>query len=1104
MFEYHPVVGDAGQLVAERQPGRLLVVGGDVPAPAEPTTQIRMHPAVDGEVVLSSGVYCFSTHAGTAIMVVATGGAPAEPLRIESPDEDHPLVHAAGWFEHWWADGQTRAVPMPRFGIGAEVVTVPAGQFGVIRTQTLVGGSWSYGVRVEGRTQHLGESSLAEPPMDDDPAEWIRRPAAWASRFSATLTRAKLREQLTDTVYSFRASRTIFRPYQFRPVIRLLATPRLRLLIADEVGLGKTIEAGLVWTELDVRGLANRVLVVCPSMLVSKWRAEMDERFGFELAHLRRQQLDDMLERIERDRLPRRFHAACSMETMRTWSGLQRLGELGVHFDLVIVDEAHAFRNAGTRTPALGHLLSDWADALVFLSATPLNLGNDDLFNLLQLLAPGDFDDRALVEDRLAPNAVLNRVAGSLLDRQVDNEARLGWLRQLDRFTFGPAVTGRPEFGELVALLQRPGMGPADVAEARRLIAALHTLSAVVTRTRKVEIEENKAVRDAINVQVEWTDGEIGFYRAFEEWQVNRALQLGQPVGFVTQMPLRLASSCLPMARQRVIDAGSVSFGPDLDDENGESVDLDVPPAELVRMARDLGDIDTKFDRFLPALLGIVGQGRRVLVFTYSRDTLAYLERRLAPLVRLAVLHGGVVGDERHRIMREFRQGTFDVVVASRVASEGLDFEFCSAVVNYDLPWNPMEVEQRIGRVDRFGQTEEKVVVLNLHTPGTIETDIVARLLLRIGVFEASIGELEPILRAQLDDIRTIAYDFTLTREERNRRIDARLAALETRRQAQEDVEAASAYLSSVDNAEIDGLEQQLVDSGRYVGQSELVTLLEDWAATSPGATCRVSDDNRHLTIRGNATMEHHLRSVHARGERSEAELGELARRLRDEQDIVLVLDQELARTTGAPILSAVHPLTKAALGVPGSTEARWAHLAVTTGETAPGSYLVLLAVARWNGLRQANELWAQAVRLPDGGDAPSTVGSALLAGLAAGLLTDDGPVAVTEGVLNRATHGLLARRSAEEERRRAENESLVATRRISLRETHDRKVAQIRGRINTLRATGKEATIRLHEAQLQNQGRLLADEEAKLESARVGALEVGFIAACTLTVYPT
>lgn len=578
--------------------------------------------------------------------------------------------------------------------------------------------------------------------------------------------------------------------------MRLLETGSLRLLVADEVGLGKTIEAGLVWTELDARGLAHRVLVVCPSMLVPKWCAEMEERFGFDLTELTRPLLDDLLDRVQTDRVPRRFHAVCSIERLRVWSGLARLAELAPHFDLVIVDEAHSFRNADTKSHALGALLSDWADALVFLSATPLNLGNDDLYNLLELLAPGDFDDRSVLEQRLAPNSILNRIGSSFFDRTLDNKVRRRWLAEVDGLAFGPAVTARPEYGALSRLLEAEQLTPATIADAKRLIAQLHTLSAVVTRTRKVEIQEHKAVREAIPIPVDWTPIEAALYREFERWQRERARRRGLPVGFVTQMPLRLASTCLPAACGRVLDWAPAAWEDDdldrFDWESQDDADDLPPPPELIELASRLAGVDTKFDAFVGHLLPIVQSGKRVLVFTFSRAALAYLHERLDPLVRVDVLHGGVDRHGRHAVMRAFRAHDVDVLHASRVASEGLDFEYCSAVVNYDLPWNPMEVEQRIGRIDRFGQVEDKVLILNFHTPGTIETDIIARVHQRIGVFTDSIGELEPILQSRLTDLRRAMLDFELSDDQRQRRLDETLTAIEELSRTSAEVESAS------------------------------------------------------------------------------------------------------------------------------------------------------------------------------------------------------------------------------------------------------------------------------------------------------------------------
>ena len=220
-------------------------------------------------------------------------------------------------------------------------------------------------------------------------------------------------------------------PYQFRPVIKMLRTGSRRLLIADEVGMGKTIEAGLVWSEFEARGQADRVLVVCPSGLVDKWRTEMQDRFGFETEVLGRDGLDNLLDRFETDRFPRRYHAVCSLQRLRVWEHLERLADLSPQFDLVVVDEAHALRNTATRSFALGSLLSEWSDMLLLLSATPLNLGTDDLFNLLQLLEPGEFFDKHTLQVQLEPNAVLSAVYRGVADSQTSTATILAQLQSI-------------------------------------------------------------------------------------------------------------------------------------------------------------------------------------------------------------------------------------------------------------------------------------------------------------------------------------------------------------------------------------------------------------------------------------------------------------------------------------------------------------------------------------------------------------------------------------------------------------------------------------------------------------------------------------------------
>lgn len=1115
-LSYHPVLADVDTVIAAARPDRLLLLGGSVPETMGEAGETRL--LLGNSPQLATGVYRFDGE-DVAVVVASVGGGPASPSEADwTAADDDPLVNAYGWLAHLWPDAQL--VSKPQFGPGDEVLTVPGGQEARVRRRWFSGGSWRYDIRTEGRTVSVREDQVSEPTLDDDPGAWIRRAPAAARGLAATLTRAKLSDRLADTVYSFRATRTVFRPYQFRPVIRLLEAERLRLLIADEVGLGKTIEAGLIWTELDARNQAGRVLVVCPSMLVAKWQFEMEERFGYRPAILDRSGLSDLLDRVETDRLPERYHAICSIERLRTWSGLETLAEIGPRFDLIIADEAHAFRNAETKNHALGALLADWADALVLLSATPLNLGNEDLFTLLGLLSPGDFDDPTTFVQRLQPNAVLNRVAASLLDHAVSNAERRSWLEELGSLAFGPAVTARPEYMELRRLLAHEEMAPRVVVEARSLLARLHALAGTVTRTRKIEIQERKTIRQARALEVQWSAAEADFYRAFDAWQRGVARARRLPVGFLVQMPLRQASSCLPAARDLLLERlGSQGadtmrrlYEDEGDDREGQEendqVDLEElrqPPAGLIQLARSLGGVDSKFEALLPELQKIAGEGKRVLLFTYSRKTLAYLQERLAHHLRVAVLHGDIHGEERSDVMARFRRHEFDLVVATRVASEGLDFEFCSAVVNYDLPWNPMEVEQRIGRIDRIGQVEPKIAILNFHTPGTIDTDIIERVHQRIGVFTDSIGELEPILQSAGPVLRKAIFDLSLSADEQRQQLDQTLAAIEEQARARDQVETAAAYLSAVDQREIDGLEGDLVTSGRYIGQPELVLLLQDWAAGDPGAKCVTSKDGRWLHLTGTAALADQLRDVQAAGERSADEIGRLASAMQAEREISLCLDQELARTAGQPLLSSTHPLVRAALRTPGVRLARFASARCVSGSAPAGHYLVGIALERWRGVRPTAELWTAAVEVQAGTASPPGVGEALLASLAQAELWDEPDlVPLAEQLelrLRSVQTQLMDQLDRESERRRQENEALVTTRRISLRETHERKVAQIRGRMATMRQRGKTGALHLYEAQLRKQEERLRQAEAELDQRREGSMELEYLAVCLLSI---
>ncbi|MEQ3553907.1 helicase-related protein [Pseudonocardia nematodicida] len=656
---------------------------------------------------------------------------------------------------------------------------------------------------------------------------------------------------------------------------------------------------------------------------------------------------------------------------------------------------------------------------------------------------------------------MLHRLERTLLDREVTGAQRMEILDELKAMRFGASLLSRPDVPALRELLARDVLMPAEVVAARRYLADLNALSSVITRTRKAEIDDGKAVRQADTLDVTWSDAESVFYDEYVQWCVRRADAIGMPVHFCMQMPLRLASACLQAARAAVLGSAEDWTPRDEDDPDTERPVSTLPPhRELLEAAERLGvEVDSKFDQLRTIVADLVGQGKRTLLFTFSRPTLAYLRERLAGEARIAVLHGGVPHDERNRIMAAFRAGDYDLVLANRVASEGLDFEFCSAVINYDLPWNPMEIEQRIGRIDRIGQPEEKIRIVNFYNDETIDEKILRRVLDRIGVFERAIGALEPIIRAELATLEKVAFSFTLTPEEKEAETDRSLTAIEAQTAEAERLAGAAPDLLVSNDVDVSGLEQDLVRAGRYVGQHELAHLVHDWATTAGSPGARPAGRDR-IRLRGNGALAEQVNQVVQRGLRSHNEVRQLVHDLREEGDVELLLDQEEARTGGGTLLTATHPLVLAAVHMPEHRQARFAAVRVsdTEGSAPEGAYTVVLAQADATGDRGSREIWGAAVGLT-GREAPAGVVDVLLAGLARGdLQAAHRPVDADdlEGPAEIALELLEQRHGTERERRIQESVALADARKVSLREQLDRKLGVIDRRMQTAAQRGR------------------------------------------------
>ena len=610
------------------------------------------------------------------------------------------------------------------------------------------------------------------------------------------LTQRRLEHPATDQLLSYRASRTRLMYHQFLPVKKMLESPDQRLLIADEVGTGKTIEAGLIWSELEsrsARGLEN-VWIICPKSLVGKWREEMLQRFDLRLEVLSSENIRQALVSLERDGvLPPRFaRAVVNLELIRMEDHMLRLVQSPLAWDLAIFDEAHHLRNADTLSHMVAQFICERSRAAVFLTATPLQTHLRDIVHLMEVLGVDVAEDPALLEEQLNWDMQLNDWIG-LVRRRPPR-----WKIEAEHALQGLETSGghsRPGWGRFRHLVA--GSDLEDIRQRTVVVDSardLQALSPYMTRTLRSEVDEHRPTREAATRIVKFSTEEEALYKEVYRICLERALAQGSPPGFATQMPERRTASCVPAVASEILRYASE----DEDDEHEASF-----TASEIRALEPLARATLQSrDRKLEALIEMLAQAfgelgaDRVMIFSTFRGTLRYLAEKLAERgYSLELMYGPTPArDEdcrrgeksRERIAREFRRGEFQILLASEVAGEGLDFEHCHVTINYDLPWNPMRVEQRIGRCDRIGQTSDKVHVCSLASEGTIESRILSRLYERLGIFERALGELEVVLGETIAAFERDIFRRGLTPVEQEERLERAAQAIENNEQHRE------------------------------------------------------------------------------------------------------------------------------------------------------------------------------------------------------------------------------------------------------------------------------------------------------------------------------
>ena len=621
-------------------------------------------------------------------------------------------------------------------------------------------------------------------------------------QFHASLTAQQIRHPSLSTLYSLNAARVDFIPYQFRPVLRFIRSDRPRLLIADGVGVGKTIEAGLILRELQARREIKSILIICPRPLVTerKWEREMkrfDERFTHLDGNTLRYCIKEMDLEGEWPAQHRKTILPYSLFDETLLYGPEKKSGKGLldldpppRFDLVIVDEAHHIRNQNTYTHQAVRFFCEHAEAAVFLTATPIQLDRHDLFVLLNTLRPDLILDQESFKHMAEPNPFINQAVDHARTQ------RQGWtvqaaeaLDQAAATAWGQAILQHdPEFKRIRDHLATGSVAAEERVQVVTDLENLHTFSGIINRTRRRDIDAF-TIRKPETVTVDFTPDQQQLHDEVLRVQAEIFSRLYGDiyVKFLMTTIRRQAASCL---------YGLAPFLEDILNRHIDELEWDeaddmepVPSGGVINSIKS--QIETiieksqsldPYDPKLEALLKIIRDkqnlpNNKIMLFSSFRHTLSYLDAQLrADGIRVGMIHGGTPDEERVALRSRFEKpredsNCLDVLLFSEVGCEGLDYQFCDCIVNYDLPWNPMRVEQRIGRIDRNGQQSESIAIVNLITPGTVDADIYERCLVRIGVFENALGGSEEILGDIASEIKNIAENYTLSEEDRKTKL---------------------------------------------------------------------------------------------------------------------------------------------------------------------------------------------------------------------------------------------------------------------------------------------------------------------------------------------
>lgn len=845
---------------------------------------------------------------------------------------------------------------------------------------------WEYAVQFGAQLRAVPESSIE--PFEEIETPWealSRGKLSGIDHFIFSLTLHRLRQPPARITRSFATARTLFYPHQFKPLLKFLDNRGKRIFIADDVGLGKTIEAGYILRELEAHEPIERVLIVVPARLQPKWKRELETRFNETFDIVKGSDLTRLAERMQTGRELDAFRWIVSYESIRPDEVREALDSTRLPLDVLIFDEAHRLRNPDTLQHKVGSILCEQcADTVIMLSATPVQNRLEDLWHLLRLLSREEFSEWPVFQDQISANRFLLRAQQLLAGRPPDFLGAQTAVNSFLETSVGKAV-GEAGFARSVReRLSSPPITKNDLIELQLDLDRLSPLGHILSRTRKSEAITNRAERDATWTRISLSPAERAIYdsvegicraawpRATDSWGFRMSLL----------MAYRITASCIPAAMHYFAErlggqAAPIAFSAEIEEQEQEGAEFQDVSAwsghtrnaflQVVHQYESSAQPDSKLKCFVDELQllwssdeGLYKQRRKVVVFSFFRRTLEYLAHQLSSRrIMNCMIHGGIPISDREVAIDDFLQNP-DVLVllTSEVGGEGLDLQAASVVINYDLPWNPMVVEQRIGRVDRIGQEAERIVIRNLIIEDSIEESVLQRLLEKIEIFRSSIGELDEIIGEEIESLTQEALQGNLSKEELKRVVEERGDVLARRVQEAKQVLSRVDGLLAADQAMTDEI-KAVIGERQIPAEKELLLFLNRFLA-SRFSGCQLPSETLHKV------MDVDLRSVGMDLEGVSVSLGgdavSFARRLVSGRISVTLSRQAAYAHMRSELLHLHHPLVRYAVDrVVAAEEHRSSafSLCLKTDVLPEGVYGFMIAGIHIHGYRPKSKLVA-------------------------------------------------------------------------------------------------------------------------------------------------